>query len=121
MEQFWHQGDRRILRIWSGIKRRRQEETNAYSITAANLTANVVAFLRSFGDSNTELPTRDDYLPFRFIDPNSPKEQLRRKLKPSTLECFARLIKDEMMPPWVKKTINGIEGMIELIEASASD
>ena len=104
------------MRIWSGIKRRRQEEINSYSLTVANLTANVVSFLRSFGDSKSELPTRDDYLPFHFTDPNSPKAKLKRILSDRTIEIVAKLIKSSSIPPQAEKSLYQVPGLKEVLE-----
>lgn len=113
--QFWHQPTNQILGIWYGIKRKRQEEVNSYSLTTATLTANLVAFMRSFGDSKDELPTRDDYLPFRFVDPNSPKAQLQRKLSPQTIQITKDLIDQGKIPPKFVKALYQVEGMMEVI------
>ena len=74
--------------------------------------------MRSFGDSNNkeELPTRTDYLPFRFIDPNSPKNRLQRMLEPETIELCSKLIAEAKIPPKVLRTLYQVEGFKELLE-----
>jgi hypothetical protein len=76
--------------------------------------------MRSFGKNNDDLPTSADYLPFRFIDFNSPKYQLQRKIKPDTLAIARTLIKEGTMPPRIVKVLYGVEGMIELLEEEKS-
>lgn len=72
--------------------------------------------MRSFGENNDDdLPTRTDYLPFRFIDFNSPKYQLQRKIKPDTLAIARTLIDKGTIPPRIVKVLYGVEGMIELL------
>jgi hypothetical protein len=116
LEQFWRQPDQRILRIWISIKRRRQEDINSHSLTCANLIATLVSFLRSFGENNQDQPIREDYLPFRFIDFNSPKYQLQRKITPDTLAIARELLNEGTMPPRIVKVLYGVEGMMELLE-----
>jgi hypothetical protein len=116
LEQFWHQPDQRILRIWSSVKRRRQEDINSHSVTCANLTAILVDFMRSFGENNYDQTSRADFLPFKFIDFNSAKYQLQRKIKPDTLAIARDLIKEGTMPPRIVKVLYGVEGMMELLE-----
>jgi hypothetical protein len=84
-----------------------------------NLTANLVGFMRSFGEhSHGDLPKRGDYLPFRFIDLNSPKCQLQRKIAPRTLDIVRKLISEGKMPPRSLKVLYGVEGMMELLQES---
>jgi hypothetical protein len=72
--------------------------------------------MHSFGENNYDEPSRAEYLPFRFIDFNSAKYQLQRKIKPDTLAIARDLIKEGIMPPRIVKVLYGVEGMMELLE-----
>ena len=116
---FWLQPDWKILKIWSEVKKRKLEEVNDYSRATALLTSQVHAFMRSFGGGTAgDLPTANDFLPFQFENPNSPKAQLKRQIKPSILELTRKLIAESKIPPKVIRSLYDVPGMLELLEES---
>ena len=81
----------------------------------------MVSFLRSFGSNSETLPERDNYLPFKFIDTNSPKYKLRQKLSTNAIELTNRLIEENKIPPKILKVLYSVEGFLELLEEEKND
>ena len=103
------------MMIWQGVKRRKQEEVNVYSYTNAALTANLVSFMTSFGESKENV-SAVNYLPYQFTDTNSSKHKISSQLSIETINITAKLLTESKLPPKIAKLILGMEGMLELLE-----
>jgi hypothetical protein len=114
IEDYANKPDWLVLKVWGEVKKRKLEEINHVSRTPALLCAIAVNALSSFGGGESEAKP-DDFLPFRLEEDNSPKAQLRKKLKPSTIEILNKLLASNQIPPQMQRAIVSVEGMKELI------
>lgn len=113
------QPDWLILQTWTELKKRKAEDANALSYTGAQICAIALNALSAFGGSkSSETAMPNKFLPFQLPDDNSPAAQWKRKLKPSTIRIMAELVEAGKVPPGVTRSLQGVPGLIEVLEGS---
>jgi hypothetical protein len=99
--------DHVILKTWIGVKKVKQNEVNALSISAANLAALAFNYMRDPNKGSSCSPA--DFLPFEV------EKKYQRIVTEKTAKIFIEVMNSGLIPPNIINEIMGVEDLYESI------